>query len=80
MNVRTVGHREVSPLSYSRADMSAVRLGGVAAVVAGALMVTHQVADAMIGGTTDAPRALLHTAWLAALFLAIRGTASSNTD
>jgi hypothetical protein len=42
--------------------MSAVRLGGVAAVVAGALMVTHQVADAMIGGTTDALRALLHTA------------------
>jgi len=73
MNIPTVGHPEVSSLSYSRADVSAVRLGGTAAVVASALMVTHQVVDAMIGGTTDAPRALLHTAWLVALFLAIRG-------
>jgi hypothetical protein len=37
-------------------------------------MVGHQVVDLVIGGrTTDAPRALLHTAWLAALFLAVRG-------
>jgi len=37
-------------------------------------MVAHQVADIVIGGrTTDGPRALLHTAWLSALFLTVWG-------
>jgi hypothetical protein len=74
MNLPTLGRPDVSPPSYSARDVGAVRLGGLAGLVAGALMVAHQVADAVIGGrTSDGPRALLHSAWLAALFLLVRG-------
>lgn len=74
MNLSTVGRRADTALSYSPRELSAIRLGGVAGVAAGALMVAHQVADTVIGGrTTDGPRALLHTAWLSALFLTVRG-------
>jgi hypothetical protein len=74
MDVSTVGGRGASALSSSPRDLAAVRLGGVAGLVAGALMIAHQVADTVIGGrTTDGPRALLHTAWLIALFLTVWG-------
>jgi hypothetical protein len=74
MNLPTLGRPDVSRLSYSAREVGAIRLGGFAGLVAGALMVAHFVADAVLGGrTTDGPRALLHTAWLAALFLLVRG-------
>jgi len=74
MNLPTLGHPSVSRLSHSAHEVAAIRLGGFAAVAAGALMVGHQIVDVLIGDrTTDGPRALLHTAWLAALFLAVRG-------
>lgn len=74
MNIRIAGRREVSHSGFSRGDVASIRLGGVAAVVGGVLMVGHEVVDLVIGGrATDAPRALLHTAWLAALFLTVRG-------
>jgi hypothetical protein len=74
MDLSTEGLRGAPALSYSPRDLTAVRLGGVAGLVAGTLMVAHQVADSVIGGrTTDGPRALLHTAWLSALFLTVWG-------
>jgi hypothetical protein len=74
MDLSTLGRRGAPALSYSPTDLSAVRLGGIAGVAAGALMVAHQVADLVIGGrTTDGPRALLHTAWLSALFVTVWG-------
>jgi len=74
MDLSTAGRRAAPALSYSPRDLTAVRVGGVAGIVAGALMVAHQVADMVIGGrTTDGPRALLHTAWLSALFLTVWG-------
>jgi len=55
-------------------EIAVIRVGGFAALAAGALMVAHQVADLVIGDhTTDPPRSLLHTTWLIALFLAVRG-------
>jgi hypothetical protein len=74
MDLSTAALRGAPALSYSPRDLTAVRLGVVAGLAAGALMVAHQAADLVIGGrTTDSPRALLHTAWLAALFLTVRG-------
>ncbi len=74
MDLSTVGRRAAPALSYSPRDLTAIRCGGVAGLVAGGLMVAHQVADLVIGGqTTDGPRALLHTAWLSALFLTVWG-------
>jgi hypothetical protein len=74
MNIRIAGRGEISQSALSRHDIASIRLGGLAAVAGGVLMVGHEVVDLVIGGrTTDAPRALLHTAWLAALFLTVRG-------
>lgn len=74
MNVPVTGEQVVAQVWSSRGDIAAVRSGGIAAIVGGVLMVTHELADLVLGGrTTDAPRALLHTAWLVALFLAVRG-------
>ena len=57
MNLPTLGRPDVSPLAYSARDVGSVRLGGLAGLMAGALMVAHQVADAVIGGrTTDGTR------------------------
>ncbi len=74
MDLSTAGRRSAPALSYSPRDLTAIRRGGVAGLVAGGLMVAHQIADIVIGGrTTDGPRALLHTAWLSALFLTVWG-------
>ncbi len=74
MDLSTVGRRADTAYSYSPRELASIRLGGVAGVVGGALMVAHQIADIVIGGrTSDGPRALLHTAWLSALFLTVWG-------
>jgi hypothetical protein len=74
MDIRIVDRDTVSRSGLRPREVASIRLGGCAAVVGGVLMIGHQVVDLVIGGrTTDAPRALLHTAWLAALFLAVRG-------
>ena len=74
MDVEVTARHGASRVWYSRREITVIRVGGVAGVVAGALMVGHQVADLAIGGrTTDAPRSLLHVTWIVALFLAVRG-------
>jgi hypothetical protein len=74
MDIRFAGGDAVSRAGFRSREVVSIRLGGWAAVVGGVLMVGHQVADFVIGGrATDAPRAVLHTAWLVALFLAVRG-------